>query len=357
MRGLRIVVYMLCGLLIGHKQNPCPAPPIHLTPEKYGISHKATNFSSPRLQGLLWWVKRNQPALVFRLKARWNSILIEVVRCTLTPYTWSATTRPSSKTRSTCLTTLFWTHGIPSHNAPASRSLQVALLHQTASSSGSELAMFSSTTSSTTQSPKKSIIPSAGRPHDSLILAGVSQSFNASNPASTQDYYSTPFSLLDSTITKIQDLSEPPLIEHPAQFQALPLTRTLLPHKPTIQIPPSLQINPPHGLSSVIAATWDISTVRSPAFSLSRKLKLTKTTPNQWNTHHFGHIQKKIDSILIQIDCVQKSSPTPQSFAEEIFLKQELEELLIKKFSGRINPDKLGSPARIQTLNSSIPPH
>jgi hypothetical protein len=157
MRGLRIVVYMLCGLLIGHKQNPCPAPPIHLTPEKYGISHKATNFSSPRLQGLLWWVKRNQPALVFRLKARWNSILIEVVRCTLTPYTWSATTRPSSKTRSTCLTTLFWTHGIPSHNAPASRSLQVALLHQTASSSGSELAMFSSTTSSTTRSPKKSI--------------------------------------------------------------------------------------------------------------------------------------------------------------------------------------------------------
>jgi hypothetical protein len=147
---------MLCGLLIGHKQNPCPAPPIHLTPEKYGISHKATNFSSPRLQGLLWWVKRNQPAGSSISSEGPIELLIEVVRCTLTPYTWGATTRPSSKTRSTCLTTLFWTHGIPFHNAPASRSLQVALLHQTASSSGSELAMFSST-SSTTRSPKKSI--------------------------------------------------------------------------------------------------------------------------------------------------------------------------------------------------------
>lgn len=41
--------------------------------------------------------------------------------------------------------------------------------------------------------------------------------------------------------------------------------------------------------------------------------------------------QKKIDSFLIKIDCVLKSSPTPQSFAEEILLKQELEELLIKE--------------------------
>jgi hypothetical protein len=342
---------MLCGL-IGHKQNSCPAPPIPLTPEKYGISHKAINFSSPR------------SSLVGQEESTGSSIsskgpmelLIEVVVDTLHGAELTQL-QLVPRQKQDLLVSQAYGRMESSHNAPASRSLQVALLHQTASSSGSELAMFSSTTSSTTQSPKKSIIPSAGRPHDSLILAGVSQSFNASNPASTQDYYSTPFSLLDSTITKIQDLSEPPLIEHPAQFQALPLTRTLLPHKPTIQIPPSLQINPPHGLSSVIAATWDISTVRSPAFSLSRKLKLTKTTPNQWNTHHFGHIQKKIDSILIQIDCVQKSSPTPQSFAEEIFLKQELEELLIKKFSGRINPDKLGSPARIQTLNSSIPPH
>jgi hypothetical protein len=60
----------------------------------------------------------------------------------------------------------------------------------------------------------------------------------------------------------------------------------------------SLSVLKPFGLGicpvfSVVADAWLDSVVGSPAFSLSRKWKKTKSTLKFWNKHHFGHIQTR----------------------------------------------------------------
>lgn len=105
-REARGLLYPLCDLIV-HKQNSCPAPPIPLTPEKYCISLKATNFP---VLGLLWRVRRNPPIMVFHLKARWNSQW----KLLVTPFI--ELSQLSSKlflvTRPACRTSFSWPRGI-----------------------------------------------------------------------------------------------------------------------------------------------------------------------------------------------------------------------------------------------------
>jgi exonuclease III len=58
---------------------------------------------------------------------------------------------------------------------------------------------------------------------------------------------------------------------------------------------------------SVVAESWLVEVEGSPAFSLSRKWKKTKTALKSWNTLHFGHIQTQIKSLMAQIGVIQSS--------------------------------------------------
>ena len=66
---------------------------------------------------------------------------------------------------------------------------------------------------------------------------------------------------------------------------------------------------------------------------LPKKLKNTKSPLLKWNSLHFGNIHKKIKDTLNLLDFVQQSPPTPFSYEQEISLKLDLENLLVKKKS------------------------
>jgi hypothetical protein len=70
-----------------------------------------------------------------------------------------------------------------------------------------------------------------------------------------------------------------------------------------------------------------------PAVCFPKKLNNTKLALLKWNSLHFGNIHKKIKETLHLIDIVQQTTPSSSSFEQEISLKMDLDNLLIKKES------------------------
>jgi hypothetical protein len=82
---------------------------------------------------------------------------------------------------------------------------------------------------------------------------------------------------------------------------------------------------------SVVAESWLVEVEGSPAFSLSRKWKKTKTALKSWNTLHFGHIQTQIKSLMAQIGVIQSSPHSSSNAAREVLLQKELQEQLLRE--------------------------
>jgi hypothetical protein len=81
----------------------------------------------------------------------------------------------------------------------------------------------------------------------------------------------------------------------------------------------------------VIEATWQIYFPNYPTACLSKKLSNTKSTLLKWNSLHFGNIHKRIKETLNLLDSVQQSPATPISHEQELSLKLDLENLLVKE--------------------------
>jgi exonuclease III len=82
---------------------------------------------------------------------------------------------------------------------------------------------------------------------------------------------------------------------------------------------------------SVVAEAWLVDVEGSPAFSLSRKWKKTKHALKFWNTHHFGHIQTKIKSLMAQISNIQSVPHSLSNAAREVSLQEALQEQLLRE--------------------------
>ncbi|XP_059451039.1 uncharacterized protein LOC132181825 [Corylus avellana] len=82
---------------------------------------------------------------------------------------------------------------------------------------------------------------------------------------------------------------------------------------------------------SVVAEAWLVAVEGSPAFSLSRKWKKTKSALKSWNTLHFGHIQTQIKSLMAQIGVIQASPHSSSSAAREVVLQKALQEQLLRE--------------------------
>jgi hypothetical protein len=82
---------------------------------------------------------------------------------------------------------------------------------------------------------------------------------------------------------------------------------------------------------SVVALAWLPEVEGSPAFSLSRKWKSTKSALKIWNQHHFGHIQHKIKTLMTDIGVIQSSPHSPVNAARESVLQAELQEQLLRE--------------------------
>ena len=70
-----------------------------------------------------------------------------------------------------------------------------------------------------------------------------------------------------------------------------------------------------------------------PDACLPNKLSNTKLALLKWNSLHFGNIHKKIKETLNLIDSIQQAPPSSSSFEQEISLKLDLENLLVKEKS------------------------
>ena len=82
---------------------------------------------------------------------------------------------------------------------------------------------------------------------------------------------------------------------------------------------------------SVVAEAWLVEVEGSPAFSLSRKWKKTKTALKSWNTLHFGHIQTQIKSLMARIGVIQSSTHSSSNAAREVILQKDLQEQLLRE--------------------------
>jgi hypothetical protein len=78
----------------------------------------------------------------------------------------------------------------------------------------------------------------------------------------------------------------------------------------------------------VIDEAWSTLIAGSPAFCLSKKLKITKDAIKYWNKHYFGHIKHKLDTTLSLLDKVQQASPSDPNLAMELHLQKLLAEYL-----------------------------
>jgi hypothetical protein len=83
----------------------------------------------------------------------------------------------------------------------------------------------------------------------------------------------------------------------------------------------------------VIETAWQIFIPNYPALCLPKKLSNTKLALLKWNSLHFGNIHKKIKETLNLIDSVQQAPPSSSTFEQEISLKLDLDNLLIKEES------------------------
>ena len=83
----------------------------------------------------------------------------------------------------------------------------------------------------------------------------------------------------------------------------------------------------------VIEIAWQLYVPCYPTVCLPEKLNNTKLALLKWNSLHFGNIHKKLKETLHLTDTVQQSSPSSSSFKQEISLKMDLDNLLIKEES------------------------
>ena len=81
----------------------------------------------------------------------------------------------------------------------------------------------------------------------------------------------------------------------------------------------------------VIEAAWQIYFPNYHAACLSKKLTNTKLALLKWNSLHFGNIHKRIKETFTILDSVQQSPATPLAHEQELNLKMDLENLLIKE--------------------------
>jgi uncharacterized protein YacL (UPF0231 family) len=95
-----------------------------------------------------------------------------------------------------------------------------------------------------------------------------------------------------------------------------------------------------------------------PAVCFPKKLNNTKLALLKWNSLHFGNIHKKIKETLHLIDIVQQTTHSSSSFEQEISLKMDLDNLLIKKnLYGVQSPEKLGLLAKTSIQSTfTLPP-
>ena len=84
---------------------------------------------------------------------------------------------------------------------------------------------------------------------------------------------------------------------------------------------------------NVVEVAWRIYFPNYLAACLSKKLNNTKLALLKWNSLHFGNIHKRIKDTLKTLDIVQQSPATPLAHEQEISLKLDLENLLIKEES------------------------
>ena len=82
---------------------------------------------------------------------------------------------------------------------------------------------------------------------------------------------------------------------------------------------------------SVVVIAWLSEVEGSPAFSLSRKWKCTKSALKVWNQHHFGHNQHKIKVLMSDKGAIQSSPHSPVNAAREKILQAELQEQLLRE--------------------------
>jgi hypothetical protein len=84
----------------------------------------------------------------------------------------------------------------------------------------------------------------------------------------------------------------------------------------------------------VVAEAW-LPNLRdsrsSPAFSLSRKWKSTKSALKWWNQNHFGNIQYHIKKLFCEIDFIQSYPHSLVNVAKEKSLQVALQEQLLRE--------------------------
>jgi hypothetical protein len=83
----------------------------------------------------------------------------------------------------------------------------------------------------------------------------------------------------------------------------------------------------------VIESAWQIFIPNYPEVCLPMKLRNTKLALLKWNSLHFGNIHKKVKETLSLIDSVQQTPPSSSFFEQELSLKMDLDNLLIKEES------------------------
>jgi hypothetical protein len=86
-----------------------------------------------------------------------------------------------------------------------------------------------------------------------------------------------------------------------------------------------------HASHSVVAEAWLSDVAGSPAFSLSKKWKNTKNALKFWNSHHFGHIESRIKSMMSEISVIQACPYSLINSTKEIYLQSDLREQLLRE--------------------------
>ena len=82
---------------------------------------------------------------------------------------------------------------------------------------------------------------------------------------------------------------------------------------------------------SVISSAWNPCFPGSLHVVLSKNIKATKSALRSWNHHHFGNIQRRISSTLLQLDLLQQSPPSTFSLDQEVLLQKSLDDLLLQE--------------------------
>jgi hypothetical protein len=83
--------------------------------------------------------------------------------------------------------------------------------------------------------------------------------------------------------------------------------------------------------NDVILSAWNQPIVGNSSFILAQKLKSTKAALEIWNTIHFGNIQQWIYSLSYQLDNIQRSQNSSNSYHEEWTITKNLDDLYLQE--------------------------